>query len=144
LIKKHNKGIHVKTAGTTWLEEVIGLALAGGEALELAKSIYAKAFGRRDELCGPYATVIDIKYDELPSPETVKSWTSEKFANSLRHVQGHSDYDPNFRQLIHVGYKVAAEYGNIYVHHINANADLVGQQVFENIYNRHISRLFGL
>ena len=33
VIKKYNKGIHVKTAGTTWLEEVIGLALAGGKAL---------------------------------------------------------------------------------------------------------------
>src|SRR4030042_3755253 len=97
LIKKHNKGIHVKTAGTTWLEEVIGLALAGGEALELAKSIYAKAFDRRDELCGPYATVMDIKYDKLPSPETVKSWTSEKFAGSLSHIPGHPHYDPNFR-----------------------------------------------
>ena len=144
LLEKHNKGIHVKTAGTTWLEEIIGLALAGGEALELAKSIYAKAYDRRDELCGPYATVIDIKYDELPSPETVGTWTGDKFANSLRHVPGHQDYDPNFRQLIHVGYKVAAEYDNVYINHINTNADLVGQQVFENIYNRHISRLFGL
>ena len=31
VIKKYDKGIHVKTAGTTWLEEVIGLALAGGK-----------------------------------------------------------------------------------------------------------------
>src|SRR6185437_16488264 len=34
LIKKHNTGIHLKTAGTTWLEEMIGLAEAGNEALE--------------------------------------------------------------------------------------------------------------
>ena len=26
IIKKHNVGLHVKTAGTTWLEEVVGLA----------------------------------------------------------------------------------------------------------------------
>ena len=144
LIKKHDKGIHVKTAGTTWLEEIIGLALAGGDALDLAKSIYAKAYDRREELCGPYATVIDIDYDELPSPETVKGWSSEKFANSLRHIPGHEEYDPNFRQLIHVGYKVAAEYGNVYINLIRANADLVGQQVYENIYDRHIARLFSL
>jgi len=25
-IKRHNAGLHVKTAGTTWLEEIIGLA----------------------------------------------------------------------------------------------------------------------
>ena len=37
VIRKHNKGIHVKTAGTTWLEEVIGLAVSGGEALTLLR-----------------------------------------------------------------------------------------------------------
>ncbi len=40
LIKKHDKGIHIKTAGTTWLEEVIGLSLASDESLMLAKKIY--------------------------------------------------------------------------------------------------------
>ena len=30
-LKKFDAGVHVKTAGTTWLEEVIGLAEAGGE-----------------------------------------------------------------------------------------------------------------
>src|SRR5262249_32458385 len=53
-------GLHLKTAGTTWLEEVIGLAESGGEGLELAKDIYAKALRKRDELCAPYAAVIDI------------------------------------------------------------------------------------
>ena len=60
LIKKYDKGIHVKTAGTTWLEEVIGLAMAGGEALQMSKNIYSRAYERRDELCGPYATVIEL------------------------------------------------------------------------------------
>src|ERR1700755_712941 len=41
LIKKHEAGLHVKTAGTTWLEEVIGLAESGGEGLELVKEVYA-------------------------------------------------------------------------------------------------------
>ena len=80
LIRKHDAGIHVKTAGTTWLEEVIGLAMADDEALDLAKSIYRKAYERMDELCGPYATVIDIDRATLPLPETVTSWTGEKFA----------------------------------------------------------------
>ncbi len=53
VIKKYDKGIHVKTAGTTWLEEVIGLALAGGDALELAKQIYKSALERQEELCAP-------------------------------------------------------------------------------------------
>jgi hypothetical protein len=144
LIKKHNKGIHVKTAGTTWLEELIGLALAGGDALKLAKSIYTKGFDRMDELCGPYATVIDIKMEGLPAPDDVQGWDGQKFARTLRHVKGHPDYNPNFRQLIHVGYKIAAEFGAEYTNMLKKYSDIVGQQVTENIYDRHIKILFGL
>ena len=36
-LTRYNKGVHIKTAGTTWLEELIGLAEAGGEGLALAK-----------------------------------------------------------------------------------------------------------
>ena len=35
-------GVHLKTAGTNWLEELIGLAEAGGDGLALAKEIYAR------------------------------------------------------------------------------------------------------
>ncbi|MBN2275058.1 MAG: hypothetical protein JXK95_12045 [Bacteroidales bacterium] len=142
IIRKHDKGIHLKTAGTTWLEEVTGLALAGGDAFELAKGIYAKAFERRDDLCAPYASVIDIKPSNLPSPETVNSWSPEKFADSLRHVPGHPDFNPDLRQLIHVGYKIAAEYGDVYINAIKTHADLVGKQVYENIWERHMKRIF--
>lgn len=144
LIKKHDKGLHVKTAGTTWLEEVIGLAVAGGEALEVAKTIYANAFGRKEELCAPYADVIDIDDSKLPSAEEVAGWSSEKYANTLRHIPGHPDYNPNFRQLIHVGYKVAAELGDKYIGLLEKHADVVGNCVEENIYDRHLVRLFNL
>ena len=143
-LKKYDKGIHVKTAGTTWLEEVIGLALAGGEALELAKQIYKNALNRQEELCAPYADVIDIKQDELPSASEVDQWGSEKFANTLRHIPGHPDYNPNFRQLIHVGYKIAAESGNYYTDLLSKHHDLVGSCVEENLFDRHLKRLFGL
>ncbi|KKL82757.1 hypothetical protein LCGC14_1981560, partial [marine sediment metagenome] len=53
-------GLHLKTAGTTWLEELIGLAIAGGDGLDIAREVYSSAFGRFDELCSPYAAVIDI------------------------------------------------------------------------------------
>jgi tagaturonate epimerase len=142
IIRKHDKGIHLKTAGTTWLEEVIGLSMAGGEALRIAKGIYAQAYERREDLCAPYASVIDIHPGNLPGPETVNGWSSEKFSGSLRHIPGHSDFNPDLRQLIHVGYKVAAEYGNVFFNAIKKNADLIGQQVFENLYERHIRRIF--
>jgi tagaturonate epimerase len=144
IIKKYDKGIHVKTAGTTWLEEVIGLALAGGEALETAKSIYAIALGRKDELCAPYADVIDIDDSKLPSAAEVAGWSSEKFANTLRHIPGHPDYNPNLRQLIHVGYKVASEMGTTYTDLLKKHAEIVGSCVEENIYDRHLKRLFSL
>jgi len=142
LIKKYDKGIHVKTAGTTWLEEVIGLAMAGGEALQMAKSIYARAYERQDELCGPYATVIDIDPKTLPTPDMVNQWDGEKFASTLRNIPGHPDYDPGFRQLIHVGYKVAAELGDKFIGMTRLHSEIVGEQVMINIFDRHISRLF--
>ena len=142
LIRKHDKGIHVKTAGTTWLEEVIGLAMADGDALEMAKNIYTEAYSRMDELAGPYATVIDIEKSKLPTPDAVMQWSSEKFANTLRHVPGHADYDPMFRQLIHVGYKVAAELSDRYIAMLKKHKEIVGAQVTENILERHIKRLF--
>ncbi|HEX7584716.1 MAG TPA: tagaturonate epimerase family protein [Prolixibacteraceae bacterium] len=144
IIKKYGKGIHVKTAGTTWLEEVIGLALAGGEALEVAKAIYINALGRKGELCAPYADVIDIDDSKLPSADEVADWSSEKFANTLRHIPGHPDYNPNFRQLIHVGYKVASEMGTTYTDLLKEHAEIVGLCVEENIYDRHLKRLFNL
>lgn len=66
IIKKYDKGIHLKTAGTTWLEEVIGLAKSGGKALDFVKDIYAKSLEKIDELCTPYADVIDINHSSLP------------------------------------------------------------------------------
>lgn len=143
-IKKHDKGLHLKTAGTTWLEEVIGLALAGDEALDLAKQIYANSINRKDELCAPYADVIDIDGSQLPTVEEVNRWTGEKYANTLRHIPGHPDYNPNFRQLIHVAYAVAAEMGETYTGLLEKYADIVGSCVEENIYDRHLKRLFNL
>ncbi|HPE78066.1 MAG TPA: tagaturonate epimerase family protein [Draconibacterium sp.] len=144
IIKKYDKGIHVKTAGTTWLEEVIGLSVSSDEGLVVAKEIYWKAIARKDELCAPYADVIDINDSQLPAPEEVESWTGEKFANTLRHIPGHPDYNPNFRQLIHVGYKVAAEMGDKYTGLLKKYAEVVGSCVEENIYDRHLKRLFNL
>ena len=144
IAKKHDKGFHLKTAGTTWLEEVIGLAESGGKALDFVKEIYIKSLEKIEELCAPYADVIDINISMLPSAEVVSGWNSRKFASSLRHVPGNSDYNSNMRQLIHVAYKLAAEKMDEYFQLLEANEKTVSQCVFENIYNRHICRLFDL
>jgi tagaturonate epimerase len=144
IIKKYDKGIHLKTAGTTWLEEVIGLAVSGGEALHFVKEIYYKSLEKIEELCAPYADVIDINVSLLPSKSVVSGWNSKKFADSLRHVPGNPDYDPNMRQLIHVAYKLAAMKMDEYYRLLESNEKTVSECVFENIYDRHICRLFDI
>ncbi len=142
IIKKHNKGIHIKTAGTTWLEEVIGLAASGGEALDFVKKIYNESLEKIDELCAPYADVIDINISSLPDKEVVAKWNSNKFAASLRHVPGNKDYNPNMRQLVHVAYKLAAHDMTEYYRLLEKNEKTIADCVYENVYNRHICRLF--
>ena len=142
ILKKHNRGVHLKTAGTTWLEEIIGLAEAGGEALEFAKTIYIKALEKTEELCAPYADVIDINESLLPSAGEVHSWNSRKFASSLRHDQSNPDYNPNMRQLVHVAYKLAAHEMDNYFRLLDEYKEVVSQCVFENMYERHIKRIF--
>lgn len=144
IIVKHDKGLHLKTAGTTWLEEVIGLAESGGEALKFVKEVYAKALDKIEELCAPYADVIDINVTALPSKDEVDGWSGSRFAGALRHVPGNPDYNPNMRQLVHVGYKLAAMKMDEYFRLLDANEKTVSQCVFENIYNRHICRLFDI
>ncbi len=141
-MQKFDCGVHLKTAGTTWLEEIIGLAEAGGEALALAKDVYTDAFAHREELCGPYATVIDIDPAKLPSPEAVQSWTSEQYTSALRHVQSNPAYNASFRQLLHVGFKIAAKKGRRYLDLLEANEPVVAKNVTENLYDRHIAPVF--
>ncbi len=140
LVKKHGAGLHVKTAGTTWLEELIGLAEAGEG--DLVKTIYAQAYARYDELAAPYATVIDIDKAKLPSPETVNGWSTADFAAALRHDQSNPAYNLHFRQLLHVAFKVAAELGERYTNALKANAEIVGRNVTENLLERHIKPIF--
>jgi hypothetical protein len=141
-VKKFDAGVHLKTAGTTWLEELIGLAEAGGTGLEIAKEIYSEAYAHREELCAPYATVIDIDPAQLPKPEEVDGWTSEQYTSALRHEQSNKAYNPSFRQLLHVGFKVAAKMGDRYLNALEANEDVVARNVTENLFNRHIRPVF--
>ena len=141
-IRKHNAGLHLKTAGTTWLEEVAGLALSGGEALKMAQEIYEKAYARADELCKPYAAVIDIDRAKLPDPKTVRGWSGAQLAAALRHDQKNPAYNVSLRQLVHVGFKVAAEMGDTYYQALEKYADTIGRLVTENLLEKHVKRVF--
>ncbi len=141
-LKSHDAGVHLKTAGTTWLEELIGLAESGGKGLDLAKEIYAEAYAHREELCAPYATVIDIDGSRLPSPETVASWSAAQYVSALRHIPGDPSYNSSLRQLLHVGFKVAAKMGERYLDLVTKAEETIARNVTTNLYDRHIKPLF--
>jgi tagaturonate epimerase len=142
LLKKHGAGLHLKTAGTTWLEEVIGLSLAGGPCLKVAKEIYAKAFSRIDELSQPYATVIDIRRDMLPNPAVVSGWDGGTLAAALTHEPSDPRFNSSLRQFIHVSFKIAAEMGPVYLGAIDSAHSTIAACVTKNLYDRHIKPLF--
>jgi hypothetical protein len=141
-LQKFDAGVHLKTAGTTWLEELIGLAEAGGEGLQLAKDLYAQAYEQRETLCAPYAAVISIDAKKLPLPETVNGWGSEQYQNALRHVQSNPEFNSDLRQLLHVGFKVAAKLGPKYLGFLDQFSPTIGKNVTENLYDRHIKPVF--
>lgn len=141
-LRRTGAGIHVKTAGTTWLEEVIGLAEANGGGLELAKEIYAGALDHIDDLCAPYAAVLDIDRKRLPLAKQVQRWDSAQFVAAIRHDQKNPAYNPSLRQLIHVGYKIAAGMGGRYLDALGQYEKSVAANVTANLYERHIRPLF--
>ena len=141
-LKRHKAGVHLKTAGTTWLEEVIGLAEAGGDGLVLAKEINAGALEHVEELCAPYATVIDIDRRKLPPANVVQRWTNEQFVAALRHEPRNPAFNPHLRQLLHVGYKIAAQMGERYLEALRECEPSVSRNVTENLYARHLNPLF--
>lgn len=141
-LQRTGAGLHLKTAGTTWLEELIGLAEADGAGLELAKEIYCQALEHVDELCGPYVSVIAVARTSLPSAAMVQGWSSEQFVQALRHVPGHPRFNSSFRQLLHVSFKLAARLGPRYLDLLKSNEKVVARNVTENIYTRHLLPLF--
>jgi len=121
---------------------LIGLAAAGGDGLELTKEIYAQAIDHKDELCAPYAAVIDIDPVRLPAVDEVRHWSSEQFTAALRHVPGNAAYNSSFRQLLHVGFKIAAKMGRRYLDLLEGYEPVIAKNVTDNLYRRHIAPVF--
>jgi hypothetical protein len=141
-LQKQGAGLHLKTAGTTWLEEVIGIALSGPTGASLAKEVYLQALSRFDELCKPYATVVEIDKTKLPALSEVEKWSGEEFVKRLRHDQSCPEYSIHLRQLVHVSFKVAAEMGPKYHAALDAARETAGRCVTDNLFDRHIRPLF--
>lgn len=142
LINKHDSGLHLKTAGTTWLEELIGLAESEGEAYAFAKEIYTEALERYDELTKDYVSVLDIDKTKLPNVEDFSS--GNEFANALRHEPNSEKYNPHFRQLLHCSYKIAGEKGKVFSDLLDKHRSIIEKNVTENLYKRHLKPLFSI
>lgn len=141
-VEDSGAGVHVKTAGTTWLEELIGLAEDGGEGLGLAREVYRDAYAKREALCEPYASVIDIDEAKLPTPDEVAGWSPDDYVGALRHDQSNPAYNQHFRQLLHVGFKVAAQMGGRYTAMLTEARESIVRNVTQNLYERHIRPIF--
>jgi hypothetical protein len=87
--------------------------------------------------------VIDIDKNNLPLPRDIEEWDGQAFANALRHDPACSSYNPDLRQLLHVGYKIAAQMENLYLDALQTYEKTVAANVAENIYQRHLLPLFG-
>ena len=135
-------GVHLKTAGTTWLEEVIGLAEAGGEGLAIVREVYREAYEHIDELTVPYADVIDLRRERLPSPVALTTYSSADIVGALRHDANDPRYNPDLRQLFHVAFKLAARMGSRYTDALVAHRDVVERNVTMNLFERHIRPVF--
>jgi hypothetical protein len=142
ILARTGAGLHLKTAGTTWLEELVGLALVGGKGLVFVKDLWRQAAARREELCAPYAAVLDIDPSRLPAPAEVDSWDGPRFAAALRHDLGCPYYNPHFRQLLHVAFRIAAEAGNAFRELLGEHRATIAREVTLNLLDRHIRNVF--
>ena len=142
ILARTGAGLHLKTAGTTWLEEVVGLALVGGNGLAFVKELWRQAIARREELSKPYAPVLDIEPSRLPAPTEVATWDGPRFAAALRHDQHCPHYNPHFRQLLHVAFRVAAEAGDGFRALLREHRAIIAREVTVNLLERHIRRVF--
>lgn len=141
-LQKHGAGLHLKTAGTTWLEEVIGVALSGPRGLALAKRVYTEACARFEELRKPYATVVEIDTALLPSPAEAERWSAEELVAHLRHDRANPSYNVHLRQLVHIAFRVAAEMGPEWHAALDGAREIAGRCVTDNLYERHLAPLF--
>lgn len=142
IIRRADVGIHLKTAGTTWLEEIIGLAEAGEDGLVIAKEVYRSAFESIDEIVKPYAAVVEIDRSRLPTPAEVDLWDGHALSASLRHVESDPRFNPNIRQLFHVAFRVAAKMGPRYLEALARHEASVSRNVTANLWERHLAPLF--
>jgi hypothetical protein len=61
---------------------------------------------------------------------------------ALRHDPSNPAFNPHLRQLLHVGFKIAAKMGKRYLDALEKHEATVARNVTENLYERHLKPLF--
>jgi hypothetical protein len=138
IVTRHGAGLHMKTAGTTWLEEVIGLAEAGGAGLEFVKKLYLEALDNFDALTAPYAPVLDIDREQLPGKEAAEGWESADVIAMVEHDPLNPRFNSSLRQFLHVSFKLAAKAGDPFYGLLDEHADVINRRVHHNLLERHV------
>lgn len=142
ILRRWDAGVHLKTAGTTWLEECIGLASADEAGADLLKEIYAQAYEQRDDLMAPYREVLDIDISKLPLPREIAYFSGQSLADSITHRQTEPSYNRHMRQLMHVAYKLAAEKRELFFPGLERCRAIIAQRVTDNLFVNHLKPLF--
>ena len=78
---------------------------------------------------------------KLPAAAVVNGWSSKQFTDALRHDQKNPAYNPSFRQLLHVSFKVAAKMGDRYYAALKKHEAVIAKNVTENLFERHMKPL---
>ena len=129
-LAKHGAGLHLKTAGTTWLEEVIGVALSGPGGLAVAKKIYLHGAARAStSSASPTRPSSRSIAPSCRPPAAIDRWSADDLVSRLRHDQSNPAYDRHLRQFVHVAFRVAAEMGAEWTGALEAAREVAGRCV---------------
>ncbi len=72
----------------------------------------------------------------------MNGWSSDQLVDALRHDPKNPAYNSSMRQLLHVGFKVAAKMGKRYLDLLSAEEQTIAKNVTMNLFDRHIKPLF--
>ena len=72
----------------------------------------------------------------------MKGWSSDQFVSALRHDPRSPAYNKSFRQLLHVGFKIAAKMGTRYLDLLQEMETTIAKNVTLNLFERHLKPVF--
>ena len=64
-----------------------------------------------------------------------------QYVSALRHDQKNKAFNPSFRQLLHVGFKIAAKKGERYLDALKKHEAVIAENVTGNLFERHMKPL---